>query len=116
MKRLSVVLAFAAMAAMSTLSVAAASSTVEGWISDSKCGAKNINNAACVKKCIGEGSKPVFVDDATKTVWTIDNPAVVEGHYGHHVIAVANVDKANHSVHIASLTMAKDQGTPAKAD
>ena len=31
----------------------------------------------CVKSCIKNGMKPVFVDSAKKEVWTIDNPSEV---------------------------------------
>ena len=42
------------------------------------CGAKHIGSgAACVKKCIEGGMKPVFVD-AEKQVWAIDNPDAVK--------------------------------------
>jgi hypothetical protein len=87
---------------------------IDGWISDSQCGATHMGTgAACVKKCIGNGAKPVFVDDAKKQVWTIDNPDAVADHYGHHVAVQGTVDAADKSVHISSVTMLKDQG---KAD
>jgi hypothetical protein len=87
---------------------------IDGWISDSQCGAMHAGGgAACVKKCIGGGAKPVFVDDSKKQVWTIDNPDSVTGHYGHHVAVQGTVNATDKSVHIASVTMLKDQG---KAD
>ena len=59
---------------------AADSSHINGWISDSMCGAKHAGTgAACVKKCIDGGMAPVFVDEAKKEVWTIDNPDAVKG-------------------------------------
>ena len=67
MKLFVVVLAFSTVPAMAADMSAA---KVNGYISDSKCGAKHNGsapNAACVKKCIGGGAKPVFVDDAKKT-------------------------------------------------
>ncbi len=72
--------------------------------------------AACVKKCIGGGAKPVFVDDAKKQVWTIDNPDAVTSHYGHHVAVQATVNPAEKTVHIASVTMLKDQGKQGGTD
>lgn len=87
---------------------------IDGWISDSSCGAMHAGGgAACVKKCIASGSKPVFVDDAKKQVWTIDNPDAVAGDYGHHVAMQGTVNAVDKSVHVASVTMLKDQG---KAD
>ena len=63
--------------------------TVDGWISETGCGAEHASvkgaNPGCVAKCIKEGAKPVFVDDAKQQVWSIDNPDAVKDHYGHHV-------------------------------
>lgn len=85
---------------------------IDGWISDSQCGATHLGTgAACVKKCIEGGAKPVFVDDDKKQVWKIDNPDAVAGHYGHHVTVQGTVNAEDHSVHIASVTMLKDQGS-----
>jgi hypothetical protein len=91
--------------------------TINGWVSDSMCGAKHVGGGGseCVKKCVEGGGKPVFVDDAKKQVWSIDDPASVTSHYGHHVAVVATMDSANKSVHITKLTMLPDQGT-AKQD
>ncbi len=59
---LAVALAFAAVAAN-----AADSKAINGWISDSMCGAKHAGSgAACVKKCIEGGMAPVFVDEGKK--------------------------------------------------
>lgn len=72
-----------------------------GWIGESKCGAAN-HDAACVKKCISAGAKPVFVD-ADKKVWMIDNTDAVQNYYGDHVKVMAIVDTANSSIHIAKV-------------
>jgi hypothetical protein len=90
---------------------------IDGWISDSQCGAKHAGSGgACVKKCVDGGAKPVFVDDAKKQVWAIDNPDAVAGHYGHHVAMQGMVDSTGKSVHITSISMLKDQGAQDKAD
>jgi hypothetical protein len=95
--------------ALSAIAASAADSTkINGWISDSMCGAKHAGTgAACVKKCVEGGVAPVFVDEAKKSVWTIDNPDAVKGFYGDHVTvtAVANADKK--SVHIEAVSEAK---------
>ena len=69
--------------ALSTAAIAASaadSTHINGWISDSMCGAKHAGTGAdCVKKCIEGGMAPVFVDEAKKAVWTIDNPDCGEG-------------------------------------
>jgi hypothetical protein len=94
---------------LSPLAVMAADSTqITGWISDSMCGAKHVGSgAACVKKCIDGGMKPVFVDDAKKQVWSIDNPDSVKSYYGDHVTVMATADSPNKSVHIDSISAAK---------
>ena len=66
--------------------------TVNGWISDSKCGAKGANAgaAACTKKCLAAGAKVVVVTDTDQKVLAVDNPEALKGHEGHH-IAVTGV-------------------------
>jgi hypothetical protein len=95
--------------ALSPLAVLAADSAkITGWISDDMCGAKHAGTgAACVKKCIEGGMKPVFVDDAKKQVWRIDNPDSVKAFYGDHVTVTATADAPNKSVHIDSITASK---------
>jgi hypothetical protein len=86
----------------------AESNKINGWISDSMCGAKHAGSgAACVKKCIKGGMSPVFVDEAKKEVWTIDNPDAVKAFYGDHVTIMATADADKKSVHIDSIAEAK---------
>lgn len=97
------VLAFGAVAAG-----AADSKTINGWISDSMCGAKHAGSgSACVKKCIEGGMTPVFVDEGKKQVWAIENPDAVKSFYGDHVTITATADSDKKSVHIDSITAAK---------
>jgi len=101
--------AVALMAGMTAMSAYAAdTTTMKGWIADKMCAAKHAGSGkACAKKCIEAGSPPVFVDDAQKQVWTIDNPESVKGFYGDHVAITATADAANKSVHIDSAVAAK---------
>lgn len=86
----------------------AAGTKINGWISDSMCGAKHAGSgAACVKKCIDGGMQPVFVDQSKKEVWKIDNPDKVKGFYGDHVTISAKADSATKTVHIESIAAAK---------
>lgn len=95
--------AFAAVAAK-----AADSKTINGWISDSMCGAKHAGSGAeCVKKCVDGGMTPVFVDEGKKQVWTIDNPDAVKKYYGDRVTVKATSDSDKKSVHIDSIEAAK---------
>jgi hypothetical protein len=82
-----------------------------GYISDSKCTAMHNSgapDAGCVKKCIAAGAKPVFVDDAKKEVWAIDNPDTVSSDYGKKVTLMATEDSSAKTIHIAKVTSAKD--------
>ena len=86
------------------------STKITGWISDSMCGAKHAGTGkACVKKCLegGMGMSPVFVDEAKKSVWTIDNPDAVKAFYGDHVTITAKADASKKSVHIDAITAAQ---------
>ena len=63
------------------------SATVNGWVSDSKCGVKGANAGARglhqeVPRC---GDKMVVVTDGDQKVLTVDNPDALKGHEGHHV-------------------------------
>ena len=107
MKRV-ICIAVAIFALAATAAKAADSSTINGWISDAMCGAKHAGSgAACVKKCIEGGEAPVFVDEAKKEVWTIDNPDAVKGFYGDHVTVTAKADADKKTVHIVSIADAK---------
>jgi len=94
--------------AFSAITAKAADTTINGWISDAMCGAKHAGSgAACVKKCIDGGEKPVFVDEAKKEVWTIDNPDAVKSFYGAHVTVSATSNPDKKTVHIDSIAEAK---------
>lgn len=105
MKRIALL---AACFGLTAIAAGAADSTkINGWISDSMCGAKHAGSgAACVKKCIGGGMAPVFVDEEKKAVWTIDNPDAVKAFYGDHVTVMATADSGKKSVHINSISAA----------
>ncbi len=108
MKRILAVLVLAA--SFCAVAVQAAdASKINGWISDSMCGAKHAGSgAACVKKCIEGGMQPVFVEQAKKEVWKIDNPdAVKAAYYGARVTISGTEDKGAKSVHIDSIAEAK---------
>lgn len=106
MKRtLSLLTAFVAFSSVAAF--AAGATTTEGWISDSMCGAKHMGTgAACVRSCMKEGMKPVFVDPH-KNVWAIDNPDAVKNFYGDHVKVKATENASAKSVHIDSISAAK---------
>ncbi len=81
------------------------STTVKGWVSDSKCGAKGANAkaAACTKKCLAAGADIVVVTDADQKVLTVKNPEALKGHEGHHVAVTGQVQ--GDSIHVDSAKM-----------
>jgi len=81
------------------------SMTVNGWVSDSNCGAKGANAGAaeCTKKCLGEGAKMVVVTDKDKKVLTVENPDSLQDHIGHHVAVTGHVN--GDSIHVESAKM-----------
>jgi hypothetical protein len=81
------------------------SATVNGWVSDSKCGAKGANAGAeaCTKKCLDAGAKMVIVTDKDQKVLTVDNPDALKDHVGHHIAATGHV--MGDSIHVDSAKM-----------
>jgi hypothetical protein len=68
-----------------------------GYIADSKCGAKAAHEGAaeCTVKCVKEGAKYVFVNDADKKVYAIADQDKVAAHAGHHVTVKGSVEGDN---------------------
>lgn len=77
-----------------------------GYIADSKCGAKAAHEGArdCTVQCVKEGAKYVFVNDADKKVYVIDNQEKVADHAGHHVTVKGSVE--GDTLKLASIEMA----------
>ena len=84
-----------------------ADSTLTGYISDSHCGAKGANDkhADCTTKCVHDGAKYVFVNDADHKVYAVDPQDKVASHAGHHVTVTGTVSGDN--LKVASVAMAK---------
>jgi hypothetical protein len=81
------------------------STTVNGWVTDAKCGAKGANAAgeACTKKCAAAGEKLVIVTDGDSKVLAVDNQDAVKDHAGHHVAVTGTMSKD--SMHVGSVKM-----------
>jgi len=91
--------------AFAMVALAADSSTVNGWVTDSKCGVKGAHAGAedCAKKCLAAGAKMVVVNDADQKVLTVENPDALKGHEGHHVAVTGHVN--GDSIHVESVKM-----------
>jgi hypothetical protein len=87
MKKFLLILLFASV--VSTMAFAKAVS-LDGWVSDDRCGAKV--NAACSKKCLEDGATLVFVN-SDKSVIQVTNPDALKGLAGEHVKVTGNLDK-----------------------
>jgi hypothetical protein len=89
--RLALGMATALFAAALTTSAGDASWT--GYIADGKCGAQAANDGAreCTLKCVKAGAKYVFVNDADRKVYVIDDQTKVAEHAGHHVTVTGTV-------------------------
>jgi len=104
-----VVISFAAVSVMffmiAIASAADKTTTVNGYVSDSNCGAKgaNASHAACMTKCLGKGAKAVIVTDSDQKVVTVDNPDVLKGHEGHHVAVTGEM--TGDSIHVENVKM-----------
>lgn len=79
--------------------------TVNGWVSDSQCGAKGANAKAeeCTKKCLAKGAKMVIVTDKDQKVLLVENPDALKDHVGHHVAIMGHV--MGDSIHVESAKM-----------
>jgi len=104
-KILSFLLAGSLILMVASVSFASDAQTVNGWISDSKCGVKGANAAGedCTKKCIAKGASPVVVTDKDQKVLMVDNPDALKEHYGHHVAVTGHVD--GDKIHVDSVKM-----------
>jgi hypothetical protein len=98
-------LAVSALFFVVAIASAADQSTVNGYVSDSMCGAKGANSshAACMTKCMGKGAKAVVVTDGDQKVMNVDNPDALKGHDGHHVAVTGTV--TGDSIHVDSVKM-----------
>ncbi|HEX3321141.1 MAG TPA: hypothetical protein VHR84_10600 [Terriglobales bacterium] len=81
------------------------SETVNGWVSDSKCGAKGANAGAadCTKKCLEGGASMVVVTDKDQKILNVDNPDALKDHIGHHIAVTGHVE--GDKIHVESAKM-----------
>ena len=72
------------------------SATVNGWVSDDKCGVKGANAGANANEANPEASKD-------QKVLAVDNPDALKGHEGHHIAATGSVK--GDTIHVDSVKM-----------
>ncbi len=81
------------------------SMTVNGWVSNDKCGAKDANakGEGCTKKCLEKGAKMVIVTDQDHKILVVDNPDALKDHVGHHIAVTGAMN--GDSIHVESAKM-----------
>lgn len=104
-KFLCVIFALSLVLMVASVSFAADTETVNGWVSDSKCGVKGAHEGAaeCTKKCIEGGASMVVVTDKDQKVLTVENPDALKGHEGHHIAVTGHVN--GDKLHVESAKM-----------
>jgi len=67
-----------------------------GWITDDKCGAKGAKaeHKACSEKCLGEGHKLVFYNNADKKLYSLDKQDAAKANLGHEVKVTGEAEGA----------------------
>lgn len=105
MKKLLMLLVGLSILFLAVAVMAADMSTVNGYVSDAKCGAKGTNakHADCATKCIKAGEKMVVVTDGDNKILTVENPDKLAGHEGHHVAVTGTV--TGDMIHVDSVKM-----------
>ena len=100
---------FYAFSGTALLSMSAMAASWTGTISDSHCGATHAEASdaatACVKKCVKEGSDPVFVSDGKVYKLSDASKAKVAAHYGHKVTLSGDMD--GDTINVTSVKMEK---------
>ena len=93
------------MVAIASAGADKAGDTVNGWVTDSRCGVKGaaVGKEDCARKCIESGSKMVVVTDSDHKVLTVENPDALKEHIGHHVTITGHTSAD--SIHVESAKM-----------
>jgi hypothetical protein len=104
-KFLCMIFAMTLFVAVAAPSFAADAQTVNGWVTDSKCGVKGAHAGGedCAKKCIKEGAAMVVVTDTDQKVLTVKNPEALNDHVGHHVAVTGHIE--GDTIHVESAKM-----------
>ena len=96
MKKITVLLALFALTALLALPLAAAGTkgSWTGWVTDEHCGAKGAKaeHKACSEKCVGEGAKLVFYNNADKKLYSLDNQDAAKANLGYEVKVTGEAD------------------------
>jgi hypothetical protein len=105
MKKALIVLALAALLVPALASAA----SWTGWITDEHCGAKGTKaeHASCAKKCMDQGGKLVFFNNADQKLYNLDNQKLAEENLGQEVVISGTADGDNIKVEAIDAAKAK---------
>ena len=65
-------------------------------------------NRECTQKCIREGSAVMFYDEATRTLYRVDNPSSTTGQESHRVEVAGTIDAKAGTIHVASVKVLEE--------
>jgi hypothetical protein len=92
--------------------VALAADTHTGWVSDKACASGRANggvytgtNPDCAKRCIGEGTAMVLVDDKAKALYEIANPELLKPQIGNYVEVRGVLDKQSNTLKVEKVKL-----------
>ena len=97
---------------VASVSVGRAETTTKtwtGWFSDKQCAratpgeAPRPNGTACVKKCLAEGSPPVFISEQAKAIYLVVGQESVAKDVGYRVELTGVVDEQAKTVSVTSV-------------
>lgn len=96
---------------MATTQLAAQTKSVTwtGWFSDKGCARitpgeyPRPNGTACVKKCLDDGSQPVFISEQTRAIYEVRGFPSVKDDVGYYLEISAHVDEKARTLSVKSV-------------
>ena len=84
--------------------------TWTGWFSDKQCArtpaageSVRANGTECVKKCLNEGSAPVFLSEQANAIYDVQNHTSVKDDVGYRVELTGAVDEKAKTISVQSV-------------
>lgn len=106
--RIAVWVILAASAAVSRADDVATTAT--GWFADEKCASSRAADGragppgrSCTQECIRKGVPVVFIDEKSKALFRVSNPAVTRGQECNHVQITGTLNERSKTVRVAAV-------------
>ena len=113
MTRASIFVLAAALAAMPRVTAQQAEPRIQtwtGWVSDKRCArtpaageSVRPNGTECVKRCLNDGSTPVFLSEQANALYEVHNHAAVRDEVGFRVEVAGVVDETAKTILVHSV-------------